>query len=121
MRQLAGLAALLIPLVVASGAEASSIPSNTYVCMSLESMTLVSYGDIEISGDSYRGPAFDGDFGPSYGYDLREDGHVTWQGPLGGLTSDGNTVTATIFEDGVIDIQVMSRAGNPMAISCEAD
>ena len=114
-----GLAIFVAAAMAAAPASAKSIDEGTYTCMYYIGDTLLSMGDIEITGDSYRGPAYDGKYGPSYDYELTDDGYIVWRGPLGGLTSDGNQVGTSTFEDGSIAIQILPADGRPWVIGCD--
>lgn len=85
------------------------------------------FGDIEIDGARYRGPGYDGEFPDGWnGYVLSEEGAVIWNGKLGGLDSDGNSVVSSVLktsDQGAIFIRVlvMTDSGNTQTIDCELE
>jgi len=103
-------------------AASAELPDGRYSCW-ISSMML---GQIEIEGGVYRGPAFDGKYEGDYPFELTEAGTINWGGPLGGMSSDGNTVVSTVLKDagdGKIgfDITIQNSRGNFQTISCAPD
>ncbi|MDB5507437.1 MAG: hypothetical protein JWR75_2075 [Devosia sp.] len=82
-------------------------------------------GDIELEDGQYRGPAWDGKFEGDYPYELTEGGTINWDGPLGGLSSGGNTVVATVLGDvgGTVgfDITIQLENGNFSQVTCSPE
>jgi hypothetical protein len=68
------------------GVEAAQVPSGRYRCETGSGNDLRFSGDLAISGSTYQGPAFNGDFRETYDYQLDDSGAITWKGPLGALT-----------------------------------
>lgn len=106
-------------VLLAVQAHAAELADGTYRC------TIGSYhlGNIEIGGGMYQGPAFDGNYEGSYPLEVTESGTINWGGPLGGISSGGNTVVATVLKDaggGTVgfDIQIQNASGNFQTISC---
>lgn len=88
----AALGLLTVPAV------AGQLPDNVYRCILGMDAHM---GDILIEGASYRGPAYNSAYGDAYGYDVDDQYLVNWGGPLGGLTSDGNSIDLTqVFDVG---------------------
>ncbi|QDZ02740.1 hypothetical protein FQ775_21515 [Nitratireductor mangrovi] len=111
----AGVAAIVLP------AYSAELSDGAYVC------TLSSYmiGVIEIDGDVYRGPAFDGEYEGDYPFTVA-DNVILWQGPLGGLSSGGNRVVSTVLKKAVggsigFDITIQNERGNFQTISCSPE
>jgi hypothetical protein len=103
-------------------AASAELPDGRYGCW-ISSMML---GQIEIEGGVYRGPAFDGKYEGDYPFALTEAGTINWGGPLGGMSSDGNTVVSTVLKDagdGKIgfDITIQNNRGNFQTVSCAPD
>ena len=120
--------ALAVGLVVvaASVAEASAanLPNGTYNCIMTVGSSLMSVGDMEISGTSYRGPAFDRQFEGTFDYELTPQGVILWKGPLEGFSSGGNSVAATVVSRNdaggtTFTITVKSQAGNFHSVECD--
>ena len=75
---------------------AGSLPDGTYTCF----FDVYVAGDMEIIGNTYKGPAFNGDYKGTYDYSI-EDQTIIWHGPVGGYTDDGFELVGTlIVEDG---------------------
>jgi hypothetical protein len=119
MRRIIGTTALLAVLGISTSAMAATIEPGTYVCQYYAGQILMSMGDIEINGTSYRGPAYDGNYGPAYEYELTSENYVIWRGPLGGLSSGGNAVGASTYENGVIAVQVITDGGGTLTMLCD--
>ena len=101
----------------AQAAVAQDLADGRYGC------TISSYflGEIEIAGGLYRGPAFDGKFGPDYPFDL-VGGTINWGGPLGGI-SDAGTIVSTVlgktYGDRIgFDVTIQNDRGNFQTITC---
>ena len=103
-------------------AAAQSLPDGLYDCW-IGSMNL---GQIDMTGNEYRGPAHDGAFedGP---YPYTMDGPtITWGGPLGGITLAGDVVSTVAKgePDGSFsgfDITLQNAdSGNFQSVSCYA-
>ena len=121
MTTLRYLAAAALVAVLAGKASAAALADGVYNCY-ISSMML---GQIEIDGGVYRGPAFDGNFQGDYPCEVIGD-TVNWGGPLGGITSDGNTVVSTVLKDAGggnvgFDIMIRNARGNFQTISCSPE
>jgi hypothetical protein len=115
----AAAAASICMLLGSSFAAGAELPDGVYYC----SISMMHLGDIEISGDSYRGPAFDGKYTAEYPFEVTDAGTINWGGPLGGISSDGNTVVSTTLKNaggGKIgfDIVIQNSRGNFQTVSC---
>jgi len=80
-------------------------------------------GDIEITGGTHRGPAFDGQYGEAYPLTVTAEGTINCGGPLGGISAAG-TVVSTVLKDAGnnrigFDITIQNEAGNFQTISCD--
>lgn len=109
-------------VLLAGHAHAAELAQGTYRC------TIGSYhlGNIEIGAGTYQGPAFDGNYEGAYPLEVTESGTINWGGPLGGISSGGNTVVATVLKDaggGTVgfDIQIQNASGNFQTISCSPE
>ncbi|CAG0966341.1 MAG: hypothetical protein F9K19_04740 [Rhizobiaceae bacterium] len=115
------IAAILAGLFFAGHAAAADLKDGSFTCY-LGSMVL---GQIELEAGMFRGPAFDGNFEGDYPFEVTASGTVNWGGPLGGLSSDGNTVVSTVLKkagDRIgFDITVQNARGNFQTISCYPD
>ena len=107
---------------LAGQAHAVELAQGTYRC------TLSPYhlGDIEIGAGTYQGPASDGNYEGAYPFEVTESGTINWGGPLGGISSDGNTVVATVLKDAGggkvgFDIQIQNARGNFQTVSCSPE
>lgn len=58
---------------------------------------LMGFGTVEIAGSTFRGPAYDGEYGPAAPYELGAEGVILWGGPFGGFDSDGYKVASTVL------------------------
>ena len=117
MKHLAiSLSLLLLSALPASAA--TLLPDGLYGC-TISNMFL---GEIEISGGTYRGPAFDGNWGDSYPFEVTEQGTINWGGPLGGISAAGKVVSSVIGNAGGnrvgFDITIQNDRGNFQTISC---
>lgn len=108
-------------LYFAGHAAAADIEDGSFTCY-LGNMVL---GQIELDAGMFRGPAFDGKFEGAYPFEVTASGTINWGGPLGGLSSGGNTVVSTVLKkagDQVgFDITIQNSRGNFQTISCEPD
>jgi hypothetical protein len=83
-------------------------------------------GNIRIENGTFAGPAFDGDYEGSYPLEVTGGGTINWGGPLGGMSSGGNTVVATVLKDrggGRIgfDITLQNGQGNFQSVGCDPE
>lgn len=117
----ARIAAFFAVLFVAGHAAAAELKDGSFTC-TLGSMIL---GQIELEAGMFRGPAFDGEFEGDYPFEVTASGTINWGGPLGGLSSDGNTVVSTVLKkagDRIgFDITIQNARGNFQTISCYPD
>jgi hypothetical protein len=67
------------------------LPDGTYQCM----MEQYGAGGIEIVGDTYKGPAFDGKYTGTYDFEIDSHDNIHWGGPVGGYTDPGYTLIAS--------------------------
>ena len=108
-------------LFFAGHAAAADLKDGSFTCH-LGNMVL---GQIELEAGMFRGPAFDGNFEGDYPFEVTGSGTINWGGPLGGLSSDGNTVVSTVLKkagDRIgFDITVQNARGNFQTISCYPD
>lgn len=109
----ASLATTVFPL------SAASLSDGTFRCV----ISSYHLGDIQIEGAVYRGPAFDGNFEGDYPFEVTDGGTINWGGPLGGISSDGNTVIGTVLGDAGggkfgFDITIQNERGNFQTITC---
>ena len=100
---------------------AADLADGAYVC------TLSSYmiGVIEVDGNVYRGPAFDGNYEGDYAFEV-VDNVILWGGPLGGLSSGGNRIVSTVLKNAGggrvgFDITIQNERGNFQTISCSPE
>jgi hypothetical protein len=107
--------AALVLLSVPATAKAETLRDETYRC-SIGGLN-IHLGDIEIDGNTYRGPAYDGNYDGDYSFSLSPDGAITWNGPLGGISEAGAIVSTTLVKDG-FDIIIQNDGGNFQSISC---
>lgn len=113
----------LIALLAASGPiQAAGLPDAVYRCQLYSGSMMMHLGDIEIAGTQYRGPAHDGNFEGWHPLQVTESGNIIWGGPLGGLSSGGNSVRDTVLTlDGTataFDVTVQLPNGNLSTVSC---
>jgi hypothetical protein len=117
----ARIAAIFAVLFFAGHAAAADLKDGSFTC-TLGSMIL---GQIELEAGMFRGPAFDGEFEGDYPFEVTASGTINWGGPLGGLSSDGNTVVSTVLKkagDRIgFDITIRNARGNFQTISCYPD
>ena len=104
---------------VANPASAVELADGLYGC----TLSTFYLGDILIEDGTFRGPAFDGNFGDAYPVEVTEGGTINWGGPLGGISSDGNTVVSTVLKNALdsrigFDIMIRNARGNFQTISC---
>ena len=123
-KSLGALALIVLGLQTASAGviENKRLPDGIYEC-SMYTGSLVIMGNIRIAGMTFQGPAFDNKFeGGPYPYQMSGK-VVLWKGPMGGLSSGGNKVAATVMTNNnpakaAFDITVISQAGNAHTINC---
>ena len=87
--------ALLMPFLLALSLPAhasGALPDGTYECTMDEYIA----GDMEIVGNTYRGPAFDRKYeGGPYEFAVDVSTNITWRGPVGGYTETGFQLIGT--------------------------
>jgi hypothetical protein len=115
---------LLVPLsvAVASTVHAAPLLKDGIYRSTISNMHL---GDMEIMGNSYRGPAYDQQWGDTFSFEETSGGTLNWGGPLGGITAAGKAVS-TVLKDaggGTIgyDIMIQNDRGNFQTISCSPE
>ncbi|MBL6852160.1 MAG: hypothetical protein ISS15_13140 [Alphaproteobacteria bacterium] len=94
------------------------LPDGKYVC----TLGLQSIGNITIDGGRYAGPASESDTLEFYPYDV-EGKVVIWKGPMGGLSSGGNSVASTVIDrndaqEATFHMQIQTSGGNFTTVSC---
>ncbi|MEI9888305.1 MAG: hypothetical protein WDN08_17760 [Rhizomicrobium sp.] len=103
--------------------ENKRLPDATFECSMWSGSFPMIMGNIRIKGLTFQGPAFDNKFeGGPYPYAMSGK-VVLWKGPLGGLSSGGNRVAATVVTNNdpakaAFDITVMSASGNAHSVNC---
>jgi hypothetical protein len=109
--------AALLCAAIPFAASAASLENGEYRCV------IGSYylGSIEIKGNKYRGPAFDGNYERSYKFSVAGQ-TIQWGGPLGGISEAGK-VQSTVLKDAGndrlgFDILILNDRGNYQTISC---
>jgi hypothetical protein len=107
---------------IATPAMGAALPDGVYYCAMYSGTMLMHLGDIAISGNTYQGPAYDGNYEGSYTYEVTDGGTINWAGPLGGFDLDGNTVVSTVLKaDGnnvAFDVMIQLESGNFSTVSC---
>lgn len=105
---------------------AGGLPDGLYDCSMFTGTYLMGFGSIEISGNRFRGPGYDGKYENSWeGYTLSPDDVILWDGPLQGLDSGGSKVVSSIWEQDApekpyyINLTVQTPAGNYNTITCQ--
>lgn len=83
--------------VSAGAASAATLPDGPYDCSMYSGGMLMGFGTVEIAGATFRGPAYDGEYGPAAPYELGPEGVILWGGPFGGFDSDGYKVVSSVF------------------------
>ena len=69
-----------------------ALPDGTYEC----TMDAYIAGDMEIVGNTYRGPAFDRNYeGGPYEFVVDASNNIIWHGPVGGYTEPGFQLIGT--------------------------
>lgn len=119
-------ASLLVVLAGLFGATAPALavtlPDGTYYCAMDSGSMLMHLGDIEISGNSYQGPAYDGNYEGRYPMEVTSDNTINWGGPLGGFEGDGMEVVSSVLKrdgtDIAFDIMIAMPSGNYSTVSC---
>jgi hypothetical protein len=104
---------------IASNSMAGTLDDGDYGCYIGNSFL----GAIQIAGNVYRGPAFDGKYEGDYSYSVSDQGTIDWGGPLGGISSGGNKIASTVLTDAGngrhgYDITIQNSEGNFQSISC---
>jgi hypothetical protein len=104
---------------IAGDAMAGTLQDGDYGCYVGNSFL----GTIQISGNVYRGPAFDGRYEGDYSYTVSDQGTIDWGGPLGGISSGGNKVASTVLTDAGngrhgFDITIQNSESNFQSINC---
>jgi len=112
------LAAAALSLFSVPAFAAGALPDGTYECL----FDVYIAGEMEIVGNTYKGPAFNGQYEGTYEYSI-EDQTIFWNGPVGGYTEDGFEVLGTIIvKDGNgklgFQMQVRQDGGSPNAVVC---
>ena len=104
---------------------AAALPDGVYRCQMYSGTMMMHLGDIAIAGNSYQGPAYDGQYEGSYTYERTKKGTINWGGPLGGFDLDGNTVVATVVTgsgDTIgFDVTIELESGNFSTVSCSPE
>ena len=104
-----------------TSASAAQLPDGVYRCQMYAGNMMMHLGDIEIVGNTYRGPAFDGAYEGSYDYELTDAGTINWGGPMGGFDSGGNTIVSSVLKrDGdrqAFDVTMQLESGNFSTVS----
>ena len=99
-----------------------TLPNGVYSCGKSTGGMVFFMGEIELLDGSYRGPAYDGQFGEWYPMAITAEGTITWGGPLVGFEGDSSKVVSTaIKSDGgkpAFDVLLQLASGNFMSISC---
>ena len=119
-RYLTLLSAAAAAIALASApAFAADLEDGTYQCTLGSAMM----GGIEIVGNTYKGPAYDGKYEGTYDFEVTSGGTINWKGPLGGLDSGGNKVVSTVLTDtggGKIgfDFTIQLPSGNFSTVNC---
>jgi hypothetical protein len=101
-----------------SGEGKGGLPDGVYQC----TMGTALMGNITIDGGRYSGPASESDAPDFHPYDV-EGKVVLWKGPLGGLSSGGNSVASTIIDrndaqEVTFHVVVHTSGGNFTDVSC---
>jgi hypothetical protein len=109
--------------LISSPTLAAALPDDTYTCNLYSGGMLMNLGSIEIAGNSYRGPAYDGNYEGQYSYELTDGGTINWGGPMGGFEGDGQTIVATVVTDAGngqtgFDVTIQMPSGNFTTVSC---
>jgi hypothetical protein len=86
----AALAAIASPCLAAG-----TLPDGTYDCMLGDYIA----GSMEIDGNMYKGPAFDGEYDGAYPFDVDDRGGIAFHGPVGGYTDPGYQLVGALAVD----------------------
>jgi hypothetical protein len=89
--------ASFVLVLTGTAALAGPLPDGDYDCAMDSGGMLMGFGTVEIRGSEFRGPAYDGDYGPAAGYDVNAEGVVTWGGPFGTLDNGEDKVVSTVW------------------------
>jgi hypothetical protein len=115
-------AASLAIISISLPAHAATLADGTYRCELYSGTMIMHLGVIEISGDSYQGPAFDGNYEGVYPFEVTASNTINWGGPMGGFDTGGNKVVSTVLtrngSDIAFDVMVQLESGNFSTISC---
>lgn len=117
------LAVVAASSLIAVPASAAALPDGTYTCNLLSGTMLMHLGSIRITGNSYEGPAYDGNYEGQYGYEMTDAGTIHWGGPMGGFEGDGQTIVSSVMADAGnnqvgFDVIIRMPSGNFTAVSC---
>lgn len=106
--------------------KGGGLPDGLYECSMFTGTYLMGFGSIEIKGNRFRGPGYDGKYENDWeGYTLTDQDVILWDGPLVGLDSGGSSVVSSIWQQDApdkpffINLTVQSPAGNFNTITCE--
>lgn len=110
---------ILSAALAATPAVAAELDDGTYQCTLGPAMM----GGIEIVGNTYKGPAYDGKYEGTYTFEVTDGGTINWNGPLGGLDSGGNKVVSTVLTDTGggktgFDFTIQLPSGNFSTVNC---
>ncbi len=110
----------------ASAGADGGLPDGLYECSMFTGTYLMGFGSIEIKGNQFRGPGYDGEYETDWeGYTLTDQDVILWDGPLAGLDSGGSSVVSSIWQQDApdkpffINLTVQTPAGNYNTITCE--
>lgn len=110
----------------ASAGADGGLPDGLYECSMFTGTYLMGFGSIEIKGNRFRGPGYDGEYENDWeGYTLTDQDVILWDGPLAGLDTGGSSVESSIWtrsdSDGHMFVRliVKSPAGNFNTIDCD--
>jgi hypothetical protein len=115
-------AAALVPAAFALPASGAGLQDGIFDCY----IGTAFLGNIKIENGTFAGPAFDGNYEGSYPVEVTGAGTINWGGPLGGMSSGGNTVVASVLKDrghGRIgfDITLQNGQGNFQSVGCDPE
>ncbi len=125
MRIVSGAAVVTGFLAMTFSSAAASLPDGTYRCELYSGTMLMHLGDIAINGNTYQGPASDGNYEGTYEYELTDSGTINWGGPMGGFDSGGNRIVSTVLkrngDDLAFDVMIQLQSGNFSTVSCSRE
>lgn len=111
--------ATILAIAPIATSHAAMLENGKYRCVS--NSFAMHLGDIEINGDVYRGPAYDGKYRGAYKFTVSpEGGIINWGGPLGGISEAGSVVSSQIRRGG-FDIIIQMESGNYQTVTCFPD